>query len=110
MQQLSLFQFMRRILLPHSGEELLTRTQSLRLIVTWIVFFSWPMLLCTLTFILAVGSVTLERALLLLLIVLLSGVVFFGGLAWLVVSMSNRGALILQRNREKQVDSTSGGR
>src|SRR5712691_1163553 len=89
----------RRVLLPHTGEEPLTRTQGRRLIAVWALLFTTPMVLCTL--LVAVTRLPLANAALLVGIVLVSGLVLFGVTAWVVVKSINRTARTLQERRAR---------
>lgn len=99
----------RRLLFPYSGEEALTFIQGLRVITTWALFFAMLMLFLTLPVVLAiVGTHSLEKLEYLLLVSFFSGACIFGGLAGVVVSMSNRVAQIRQKQKATK-SSTSGG-
>ena len=105
-----LFALIRRILFPYSGREPLTHRQGLGVIVMWSMFFSLSMFLCTFPFILVAGAHSLRLTIELLLVVLLSGVVIFGLLGWLVVAMNNRAARIIQqRQRGDAAPSSANG-
>lgn len=108
------YHLVRRLLFPYSGEEQLTRSQGLRVIAVWALFFSFALSFCTLpvTLLASTGTFNLNRTLFLLLISFLSGVVVFGSLAWIVVAMSNRAARIIQARKGKgmQAKTSSGGR
>lgn len=95
------YHIVRRLLFPYSGEEQLTRSQGLRVIIVWALFFSLALTFCSfpVTLLASANSFSLNRTLLLLLISFLSGVVVFGSLAWIVVAMSNRAARILQARK-----------
>jgi lipopolysaccharide export LptBFGC system permease protein LptF len=95
MQSQRHYSLFRRILFPYSGEDPLTRKQGLRVLAAWMLFFPLTMSLLTLV-IAAIGSFTLYRTILLFGVALLSGVLIFGLLGWVVVSMSNRAARIRQ--------------
>lgn len=101
---------LRQLLFPYSGEEPLTRTQGLRVIVVWALFFSAALLFCTFPVTLVAGAFTWHRITLLLLISFLSGVVVFGSLAWVVVAMSNRAAHIIQSRKNARPQTPGGGR
>jgi hypothetical protein len=102
------FSPIRSILFPYNGEEPLSRQQSWRVILTWALFFTFPMLLCTLLVTLFANTPLLRMALLLL-IVTLSGIVIFGASAWFIVSMFNRSAQLRKQDNAK-TGSTNGGR
>ncbi len=89
---------MRRMLFPYSGEEPLSRIQTIRVIAAWILIFVPGMAMLSLL-VAAVASFPLAKTLLLLLLSSLSGIIIFGTLSWLVVAMSNRAARILQKCR-----------
>ncbi len=95
------YHLIRRLLFPYSGEEQLTRSQGLRVVVVWALFFSFALSFCTfpVTLLANTNAFNLNRTLLLLLIAFLSGVVVFGSLAWIVVAMSNRAARIIQARK-----------
>ncbi len=103
------YSFARRILFPYSGEVPLTLAQGLRVIITWALFFSLGMSLCTLL-ITVLTSSSLYSTLMLLLFTFASGVGIFGGLAVLVVVMSNQAARIIQARRATKPDGHPGGR
>jgi hypothetical protein len=83
----------------------------MRVIVTWALFFSITLLFCSFPVTLVVGTINPHRIVLLLLISFFSGVVVFGSLAWVVVSMSNRAARILRarKNAMNVTNRPSGG-
>ena len=111
MQILPRFKLMRRLLFPYSGEEPLTPKQGLRVIVVWALFFALVMSLGTVPLAVAImGTFSLQRTALLFLLSFLSGAVIFGMLAWIVVSMSNRTARIIQQRKAARTSSTNGGR
>lgn len=95
MQSQRHYSLFRRIFFPYSGEQPLTLKQGLRVLAAWMLFFPLTMSLITLV-IAAIGSFTLYRTILLVVVALLSGVFIFGLLGWLVVSMNNRAARIRQ--------------
>lgn len=95
MQNQRHYSLFRRVLFPYSGEQALTRKQGLRVLAAWMLFFPLTMSLITLA-IAAFGSFTLQRTILLFGVAFLSGVLIFGVLGWVVVSMSNRAARIHQ--------------
>jgi len=111
MQNQPRYSLMRRLLFPYSGEVPLTRMQGVRVIMVWALFFAFAMSFCTMPILLAVATtLSLQKVVLLLLISLLSGAFVFGGLAWVVVSMSNRAARFRQRRETASTGSTGGGR
>lgn len=99
----------RRVLFPYSGEEPLTLLQSLRVIGTWALLFPLGMVLITLVITL-LRSYSINEMLMLLLIMFLSGVGIFGGLALLLVAMGNRAARIYQARSATKPSSAPGGR
>ena len=95
MQHAPRYMLMRRILYPYSGEEPLSLRQGLRVVLAWMLFF--PLCMCLLTLAIAViGSFTLQRMVMLLIFVSLSGVFIFGTLGLLIVSMGNKAARFRQ--------------
>lgn len=100
----------RRLLFPYSGEQPLTRKQGLRVILTWALFFSSMVTICSSPIALVVGIHMIEKTMLFLLIAFLAGLGVFGILAWFVVSMSNRAARIFQARKTTTTGSASGGR
>jgi len=110
------FKLARRILFPYTGEEPLTRAQEVRVIVSWATIFPVALLVGTLPIVALISSTaSLQKILLILLLVLVGGVVIFGLMAWFVVFMINRSARLfqLQRQRAQQSAETSdfsGGR
>ncbi len=95
MQHASRYTLLRRILYPYSGEEPLSLKQGLRVVLAWMLFF--PLCICLLTLAIAVfGSFTLQRMVMLLIFVFLSGVFIFGMLALLIVTMGNKAARFRQ--------------
>ncbi len=95
MQHAPRYMLMRRILYPYSGEEPLSLKQGLRVVLAWMLFF--PLCMCLLTLALAFfESFTLQRMVMLLIFVSLSGVVIFGILGLLIVSMGNKAARFRQ--------------
>jgi hypothetical protein len=104
----SSFLLVRRVLFPFSGENTLSLKQSLRIIIVWALFFTAPMLLCTLS--LTIYTATpLYKTSLFLLVVFLAGVIIFGTSAWLVVNTINRSARLRLQSRDTRTSSTSGG-
>jgi hypothetical protein len=92
--------FFRRLLFPYSGEERLTARQGLRVILAWAIPIPLSMALCTLA-LSALLAYTAHRALLLFVLAFLSGLLVFGFLGWVVVSMNNRAATIRQERRTR---------
>lgn len=107
------YSFARRLLFPYSGEEALTLTQMLRVILTWAFFFAFSFVFCSLPIMAIFRASSLQKVALLLLIVFLSGAIIFGLQAWFVVVINNHAARI-RRQREvphaTDATSTSGGR
>lgn len=107
MQHQPRYGFMRRLLLPYSGEEPLTPGQGRRVILTWTTFFPLLLSLASLPIELALmGTVVWQKVLLFFLLTLLAGIVIFGCMAWFIVIMMNRAARFYQQQRKQ----TSGGR
>lgn len=110
------FKLARRLLLPYNGEEVLTRAQGVRVIISWATVFPVVLLVCTLPVVaLSSNNASLQRIALLLLLIFVAGVVLFGLMAWLVVLTINRSARFMQRQKAKGQDSAriskpSGGR
>lgn len=108
------FKLARRLLLPYSGEEVLTRAQGARIIVSWATVFPVALLVCTLPIVALFGNnASLQRIALLLLLIFVVGVVLFGLMACVVVLVINRSARYLQRWRAEdsaRISKPSGGR
>lgn len=94
----------RRILFPYSGEEALKPGQALRVILAWAIPIPLSMSLCSLAFS-ALLAFTAHKTLLLFALAFLSGVLIFGFLGWLVVSMNNRAASLRQARRASGVSN-----
>jgi lipopolysaccharide export LptBFGC system permease protein LptF len=95
MQHAPRYTLLRRILYPYSGEEPLSLKQGLRVVLAWMLFF--PLCMCLLTLAIAVlGSFTLQRMVMLLIFVFVSGVLIFGMLGLIIVSMGNKAARFRQ--------------
>lgn len=110
MQNPPRYKLIRRLLLPYSGEEPLTRRQTWRVIVVWALFFPFILSLASLPIAFAMMvTVIWHKIVLFFLLTFLSGVVIFGCMAWFVVFMMNRTARTYQQQR-KQISGTSGGR
>src|SRR5215467_7911861 len=103
MQNQPRYTFVKRILFPYSGREPLSRTQGLRVILSWALLFPVPVSLCILAISIA-EAFTWHRIAILLLFTFLAGVVIFSVLAWFTVSMSNRAARIHQEKRARRGD------
>ncbi|GAC1354580.1 MAG: hypothetical protein NVSMB38_33340 [Ktedonobacteraceae bacterium] len=83
--------------------------ERLRVSVGWSMLFTPGVLV--ITFVVALlAQVGLPKTLLLLLFALLFGIVVFGLMGWLTVSMSNRTARIFQAHRAKKATTARGGR
>ncbi|GHO44100.1 hypothetical protein [Ktedonospora formicarum] len=102
------YSLIRRILFPYSGNEQLTPRQRLRVITIWALFFTIPMLLCTVLMGLAAKTNT-SKLLIILGIVLVAGMVLFGATAAFAVSTNNRSVRKRQQSKDR-ADNTSGGR
>jgi hypothetical protein len=109
MQKPPRYKLIRRLLLPYSGEEPLTKRQIWRVILVWALFFPFILSLASLPIVfLTMATVVWHKIVLFFLLTFLSGVVIFGAMAWFVVVIMNRAAHIYQRR--KQISGTSGGR
>jgi hypothetical protein len=95
MQHTPRYGLMRRILYPYSGEQPLSLKQSLRVLVSWMLFFPVCMTLFTLA-IAVLGSYSLHKMIIVVIFTFLSGVFILGLLGLLVVTMSNRAARLHQ--------------
>ncbi len=108
------FVLFRRYFFPYSGEEVLTRAQSGRMIVSWALFFSVALTIATLPVLAVIGSsLTVPKMAQVLLFIWLGGVLIFGLMACFVVYILNRSARIRQQWKEQHAagtSSTSGGR
>ncbi|GER87581.1 hypothetical protein KDW_17430 [Dictyobacter vulcani] len=108
------FKLARRILLPYTGEEPLTRAQEAKVIFSWATIFPIILLVCTLPLVALFSSnASLQKVGLFLLLVFVGGVVIFGLMAWFVVLMINRSARAFQQQRAQKSARTSnisGGR
>ena len=109
MQTKPRFSPIRLVLFPYSGREQLTLKQSLRVIIVWALFFTAPMLFCTL-FASVLSKTALSKAAFLLLIVFLTGIFIFGLSAWVVVWLSNKSAQLRNGQHDTQSSSTTGGK
>ena len=96
-QRFSLF---RALLFPYNGEEPLSPSQTRRVVVLWAAVFTFPMVLCTLL-VTVFAATPLYKAILLLLIVLVAGLIIFGLSAWALVTAVNRTARIRHAQRYK---------
>ena len=108
------FSLVRRILLPYTGEVPLTRSQEMRVIITWAIIFPVALLVCSLPVVAIYNNASLQKIALLLLLILVGGVIIFALTAWLVVWTINRSARIVQQQRSAQeaarTSTHSGGR
>jgi hypothetical protein len=106
------YSFVRRALFPYNGKEILTPAQTVRLMLSWVVFFFPGFLLLTLMIAL-LEQATLSRFLMALGLAILIDIITFGGTAWLSISVNNR-AVRIQQARQAQraqgMTTTSGGR
>lgn len=109
MQKPPRYKLIRRLLLPYSGEELLTKRQTWRIILVWALFFPFILSLASLPIaFLIMVTIVWHKIVLFFLLMFLSGVVIFGAMAWFAVIMMNRAACLYQQR--KQISGTSGGR
>lgn len=92
------FSLFRSLLFPYSGEEPLSPSQSRRVMISWALVFTFPMVLCTLL-VTVFAATPLYKAVLILLIVLLAGLIIFGLSAWALVSAVNRTARLRHAQR-----------
>lgn len=95
----------RRLLFPYSGEEPLTTRQSLRVILAWAIPIPLSMSLCTLA-LSALLATTAYKTLLLFVLAFLSGLLVFGCLGWLIVSMNNRAAYLRRKRKTRGAGNT----
>lgn len=98
------YSFVRQRLFPYSGMEILTPTQTVRLILSWIVFFLPGILILTLA-IAFFEQATLSRLLIAAGLAILIDVLMFGGTAWLCISWNNRA---VRMHQERQAQRTQG--
>ena len=103
------YSLIRRILFPFNGEEPLAPRQSLRVIIGWILLFLPGVVVLTLLVSFATGA-SLQRTLVILLVMLLLGIVMFGLMGWIAVSLSNRAARLFQAHRAAKAKTARGGR
>ncbi len=90
----------RHLFFPYSGEDALTTRQALRVILAWAIPIPLSMSLCTLA-LSALLAYTAHVTLLLVMVAFLSGLLIFGCLGWVVVSINNRSAYIRQERRTR---------
>ncbi len=95
----------RRLLFPYSGEEPLSLRQSQRVILAWAIPIPLSMSLCTVALSALLTAITYKTVLLFVL-AFLSGLLLFGSLGWLIVSMNNRSAYLRQERKARGVRST----
>jgi hypothetical protein len=107
MQRPPRYTFMRRILFPYSGEEVLSLKQSLRVLFAWVIFVPLLMSLCTLM-LTSLMAYSLQKIGLYFLFTFLSGFFIFGCLGLLVVAVNNQSARIRQVRKAARVNNTSG--
>ncbi len=103
------YSLMRSILFPFSGEEPLSAREGLRVIIGWILLFLPGIVVLTLLVAFATGA-SLQRMLLILLLMIVVGIVMFGLMGWIAVSLSNRAARLFQAHRAKKVETARRGR
>ena len=111
------YSFVRRMLFPYNGMEILSPVQTVRLILSWVLFFLPGIWI--ITFIVAFFvHAALPKFLLALGFALLIDMIFFGGTAWLCISWNNRAVRVHQERQEQQgqraqqqgMTTTRGGR
>ncbi len=113
MQKQAHYSFVRRLLFPYSGKEVLTRAQGTRVIITWAAFFALIYLIGTLPIVVILQVTSLQKFVLMLLIAFFIGAVIFGLFAWFVVIMNNQSARVSQKLKAQnaaKTSSNSGGR
>jgi len=106
------YSFVRRMLFPYNGMEIVTPAGTVRLILSWVVFFLPGILILTCTIAL-LDQATLPKFLIALGIALLIDVITFGGTAWLSIAVNNRAVRIQQAKqaqRTQGMTKTRGGR
>lgn len=103
------YSLMRSILFPFSGEEPLSAREGLRVIIGWILLFLPGIVVLTLLVAFATGA-SLQHMLLILLLMIVVGIVMFGLMGWIAVSLSNRAARLFQAHRAKKVETARRGR
>ncbi|GCE10409.1 hypothetical protein [Tengunoibacter tsumagoiensis] len=113
MQNQPRYSLMRRFFFPYSGEVALTRSQGVRVIITWALSFPLVFLLGALLIapFLPIGSQ--QRFWLLLTGVTGGEIILFGAMAWFVVFITNQSVRLQQIQKEQkaaQSSSNSGGR
>ena len=90
------FKLARRLLLPYSGQEALTRAQACRLILTWFVVFALALSLGTMP-IVAVLTSSVVLLIIVFLLTFFCGGAIFALMASFVVYSLNRTALYQQK-------------
>lgn len=106
------YSFVRRMLFPYNGMEILTPAQTVRLILSWIVFFLPGILILTCTVAL-LDQATPQKFLVALGLALLIDIITFGGTAWLSIAVNNRAVRIQHARRAQRtqgMSTTRGGR
>ncbi len=103
------YSLMRRILFPFSGEEPLSAREGLRVIIGWILLFLPGIVVLTLL-VAFIKGVSLQRMLLILLIMIVLGIIMFGLMGWIAVNLSNRAARLFQTHRATKAETARRGR
>jgi uncharacterized membrane protein YedE/YeeE len=101
------FSLARRLLLPYTGEDTLTRAQAWRLILTWFVFFALVISLGSLPIGAALTS-SMERLVVVFLLTFFGGGIIFALTAGFVIYSLNRTALYRQKWQEQQLGQARG--
>jgi predicted membrane protein len=96
------FKLARRLLLPYSGEEVLTRPQAWRLILTWFVVFASALSLSSMP-VVAMRTSSVVLLIIVFLLTFFCGGAIFALLATFVVYSLNRTALYQQKWRNQTV-------
>ncbi len=103
------YSLVRQILFPFNGEEPLSLREGLRVILGWIAFFLPGIIIITL-FASFESNVSLQRMLTLLAVAVLLGIVLFGVMGLITVSISNRAARFFQAYRATKAEAARGGK
>lgn len=103
------YSLVRQILFPFSGEEPLSPREGLRVILGWILFFVPGIVVITL-FASFASNVSMQRMLTLTTITVLLGIVLFGTMGLITVSLSNRAARFFQAHRATKAEAARGGK
>ena len=103
------YSLVRKILFPFSGEEPLSPREGLRVILGWILFFVPGIVVITL-FASFASNVSMQRMLTLTTITVLLGIVLFGTMGLITVSLSNRAARFFQAHRATKAEAARGGK